>query len=490
MLLPSLTLLLLPCCALAAGLVDNPIGADSITYLHSGWTASTPGTSSSDHALLPGSPLRIGPTTIPASVPGDLLTDLQRAGLIGDPLAELNFLNESAAWTANTWTYRTSFSVSAADAGGASGAAAAAGGDDDDDAYLLVFDGVKMGAEVRVNGVLLGTAVDQFLRYSFALNSSVLGLGRRRRGGGGGGGGGTTTQQQHELELTFDPGIACGGRWMACTGGWDWAPYSSSAQAGAPTFSYGVWKSVYVARVAGGTGAAIAHVVPQIFYAGSEYPTAPLADGAHGGFAVDVRVHLTVPPGGSGGGAPVTGTLTVQGDWGGSASKQVTLAPGDSTVTLSMTASAAQVLLWWPVGAGSQPLYNITVGFTPAAAAADATAAAARSPPAAPAIRAVRRVGFRVFALVTGNDTDPAYVAAAASQEGTASLGMVWRINGAAIMPRGANMIPMEELEGRLSGAAHRRLVQSAVDGGMNTLRVWGGGMFLPDAWYDAVRRY
>ena len=44
----------------------------------------------------------------------------------------------------------------------------------------------------------------------------------------------------------------------------------------------------------------------------------------------------------------------------------------------------------------------------------------------------------------------------------------------------------MEELEGRMSGLAHRRLVQSAVDGGMNTLRVWGGGMFLPDAWYDA----
>lgn len=33
---------------------------------------------------------------------------------------------------------------------------------------------------------------------------------------------------------------------------------------------------------------------------------------------------------------------------------------------------------------------------------------------------------------------------------------------------------------------AHRQLVQSAADGGMNTLRVWGGGIFLPDAWYDA----
>ena len=40
--------------------------------------------------------------------------------------------------------------------------------------------------------------------------------------------------------------------------------------------------------------------------------------------------------------------------------------------------------------------------------------------------------------------------------------------------------------EGRVSDAAHRRLVQSAVEGGFNTLRLWGGGIFQYDAWYDA----
>ena len=47
-------------------------------------------------------------------------------------------------------------------------------------------------------------------------------------------------------------------------------------------------------------------------------------------------------------------------------------------------------------------------------------------------------------------------------------------------------MIPMDELEGRYSAEAHRQLVKSAVEGKMNTLRVWGGGVFLPHAWYDA----
>ena len=45
-------------------------------------------------------------------------------------------------------------------------------------------------------------------------------------------------------------------------------------------------------------------------------------------------------------------------------------------------------------------------------------------------------------------------------------------------------MIPMEEYEGRMTAEAHRQLVASAVAGGLNTLRVWGGGMFLPNVWY------
>ena len=71
-----------------------------------------------------------------------------------------------------------------------------------------------------------------------------------------------------------------------------------------------------------------------------------------------------------------------------------------------------------------------------------------------------------------------------------ATNGMLWRVNGGAVVSRGANMIPMEELEGRMSGIAHRQLVKSAADGSFNTLRVWGGGMFLPDAFYDAADEY
>ena len=66
----------------------------------------------------------------------------------------------------------------------------------------------------------------------------------------------------------------------------------------------------------------------------------------------------------------------------------------------------------------------------------------------------------------------------------------IFRVNGAPMFAKGANMVPMEELEGRMSGEAHRILVKSSADAGMNTLRVWGGGIFYPTAFYDACDEY
>lgn len=59
------------------------------------------------------------------------------------------------------------------------------------------------------------------------------------------------------------------------------------------------------------------------------------------------------------------------------------------------------------------------------------------------------------------------------------------RVNGANVWSRGANLIPMEEMEGRSTAEAHAQLVRSAVDAGMNTLRIWGGGVWQYDAFYD-----
>ena len=68
---------------------------------------------------------------------------------------------------------------------------------------LLTFDGVKMGATVRVNGRTVGVVRDQFHRYVFTLDVAELGL----------------VAGANRLDITFGVGdVAEDGRFMACTG--------------------------------------------------------------------------------------------------------------------------------------------------------------------------------------------------------------------------------------------------------------------------------
>ena len=346
--------------------------------------------------------------TIKASVPGDLITDLQRAGQLGDPLFEKNWLNDTI-YHQHNWTYSTHFGLSAATL---SAAQQGSGG-----RVQIVFDGIKMGARVSVNGVFIGEANDQFARYQWTLDPSVHKL--------------RTGEKANVLSVEFDPAIDTGGRFMSCTGGWDWAPYTHTYQRGARIFSKGIWKSVYLAIDQPG-GVAITHVVPQLSYCG-EYPTERLVDGEHAGFAVGVRVHLDAA-------RAAKGTLTLSPGWAVAGLKagevavraQLDLPAGESNVTLSVPADAKAVKLWWAAGMGAQPLYNLTVSFQPTTSVEAVESAA---------VSATRRVGFRYFALVTGNDTDPAFVKSAEGVEGTVSHGMYFRLNGAPVYSKGANMM-------------------------------------------------
>ena len=103
--------------------------------------------------------------TVPATVPGDLVTDLQRAGVIGDPFFELGWLNTTTPgaqgaplWDVGPWNFTAGFDLAVP-----AGAAA-----------YLVFDGAKMAADVYLNGVAIGAMVDQFLRYAFPLPAGLL----------------------------------------------------------------------------------------------------------------------------------------------------------------------------------------------------------------------------------------------------------------------------------------------------------------------------
>ena len=183
---------------------DRFIAASAIQSLDGQWNASLP-----SRAL-----------TVAATVPGDLISDLQRAGVVADPLRDINWLdNRSVAlWNATGWHYSREFVVE--DQQTSSGA-------------FLVFDSIKMGATVAVNGRVVGTAKSQFMRYVFPVDLKA----------------GANTVSVH-----FNDTDNHSGRYMACTGGWDWAFYTNTFistfdSQTEPTFSRGIVKSAYIAFV-------------------------------------------------------------------------------------------------------------------------------------------------------------------------------------------------------------------------------------------------
>ncbi len=257
---------------------------------------------------------------------------------------------------------------------------------------------------------------------------------------------------------------------MACSGAWDWAPYGTTFTAGKDhTFSKGIVKSVYLVPI---TAAGIAHAVPQIFYTGP-YPTSPLTPATASPFNVTVDVVLTYPALTK----AATGTVVVVGGWAPSSpvSVPVTLpassSPGELVVPVVLP-QASGVNLWWPLNLGEQPLYAINVTFSPTA-----------NPLGLPPSTTTRTVGFRVAYLVTADDSNPSSLAGV---DGSGNFTMRFKINGADAVLFGANMIPIEELEGRQTAAAYEALVFTAAKANHNMLRVWGGGIYLPEAFYAA----
>ena len=62
-------------------------------------------------------------------------------------------------------------------------------------------------------------------------------------------------------------------------------------------------------------------------------------------------------------------------------------------------------------------------------------------------------------------------------------------VNGVHIFSRGANLVPFELLEATVKPEYIKRTIQSVHDGGLNMLRVWGGGIWQDDLFYEECDR-
>jgi beta-mannosidase len=210
--------------------------------------------------------------------------------------------------------------------------------------------------------------------------------------------------------------------------------------------------------------AAITALVPLVKYTGSDWPIAAMTDGTPSSFEVTTKVFLRSE-------RQVHGVLTVNGSWGASVTQQISLNGGEVQVVIKLRADSPK--LWWTRGMGPQAMYNVSAFFQ-----AEAGSAAN--------VSASRRIGFRHLALVTVNDSDASVVAASRSLEGNGNHTLMLRLNGVPVFGKGSNMVPMEALEGRYVSGMHTQIVRSAVEAGMTLLRVWGGGIYPLDEWFDA----
>ncbi len=124
-----------------------------------------------------------------------------------------------------------------------------------------------------------------------------------------------------------------------------------------------------------------------------------------------------------------------------------------------ITLTIPQPPRWWPRGIGAQRLHGCAVRLVQGATPLDTWS---------------RRIGLRTVALDTTPDTD-----------GNGSAFTI-RVNGLPIFCRGANWIPVSSFPVSVPPTTARGLLELACEANLNMLRVWGGGVYEPDSWYEA----
>ncbi|MBN1966526.1 MAG: glycoside hydrolase family 2 protein, partial [Anaerolineae bacterium] len=129
------------------------------------------------------------------------------------------------------------------------------------------------------------------------------------------------------------------------------------------------------------------------------------------------------------------------------------LADGSASVDLAVS----DPQLWWPNGMGEQPFYTVTAELL------DHTGQCLDSQ--------ARRIGLRTLRLDRHTD------------EWGESF--QFEVNGVPFFAKGANWIPADTFAPRLTRADYVRLLESAAEVHINMLRIWGGGIYESDLFYD-----
>ena len=117
--------------------------------------------------------------------------------------------------------------------------------------------------------------------------------------------------------------------------------------------------------------------------------------------------------------------------------------------------------LWWPNNLGPQPLYTVSASLLTDGKEADSSSF---------------RIGLRTISVSTAED-----------EYGNE---FCFVVNGQKIFAMGANYIPQDNLITRVTDERYRSMVRDSAAANFNCIRVWGGGYYPGDAFYDACDEY
>ena len=135
-------------------------------------------------------------------------------------------------------------------------------------------------------------------------------------------------------------------------------------------------------------------------------------------------------------------------------SRKIKLIPGFNNISYPITISSPE--LWWPNGHGDQRLYNVEIQLR------DNENLISKKN---------QSLGLRTIEVVQDKDSIGA--------------SFYFKVNGFPVFMKGANYIPQDIFLNRPSNEDYNYLINSAKDANFNMLRVWGGGIYEKDIFYD-----
>jgi beta-mannosidase len=294
---------------------------------------------------------------------------------------------------------------------------------------FLVCDGLDTLAEATLNGVPLGETDNMFRQYTWDVKPLLH-------------------EGENELMILFRSPVQYitakqaerplhgvsqaieGGPYLRkapCQFGWDWGPQLPPI---------GVWKDI---RLEGRSNARMAdvHLRQQ-----------------HNDGAVTVTATVTLEQWDA---VPLKMLLRITGPDGVARHAQVVIASQTQTVGVRID----NPQLWWPNGYGEQPLYAVDVFLLAEGVACDAVH---------------YQLGLRTLELRREPDTW--------------GESFTFVVNGVPIFAKGSNWIPADSFPTRMTDAFLERLIRDAALSHQNMLRVWGGGFYEEERFYDLCDKY